>query len=160
MSHLNTAYWCPLTAVVRDTTVAMSTEAIHSWELKGRWLVCQAEQCGDAEHCGRSSGRAIAGTQHQGSWYHLSVQRRRPQSHASSKGVGLRAFKGFMSVWVWECGLNGRTSFPAFNLFSRARKHVAICSCERQKTFLSVFWHGKTVPKDGSKYDYCVPRET
>lgn len=31
----NPAYWCPLTVAVRLLTLALSTEAIYSWELEG-----------------------------------------------------------------------------------------------------------------------------
>lgn len=59
------------------------------------------------------------------SWYHLSVQWRSAQSHACLKSIGL-----CLSMRAW---FNKRWSSPAFNLFTRALKHVAIRSCKRSK---------------------------
>lgn len=135
-------YWRLLTVAVGNLTLAVSTGAIYSWQLEGCWLVCQAEQCGDAERCGWGSGWAITGMQHQASWYHLSVQWHSPQSHTCLKGIGLRVFKGSEFDWF-----NKRLFLPAFNLFTRARKHVAICSGERARDLPLGIWHGKNSPK-------------
>lgn len=69
----------------RNMTFSVSKETNYSWELGGWARECQAKQCRDAERCGWSSGWAVTATQHQTSWYHLSVQWHSLQRQACSK---------------------------------------------------------------------------
>lgn len=141
--------WWPLTVAVRILTLTVSKEAICSWELGGWWLVCQDEQCSDAEHCGWGSGWAITGMQHQTSWYHLSVhwQSARSKKCLKGKGVGLKVCEGFVCLYVWLREWKKERKKNTTELTGLQPWNMLQSFLNEWETTLTN-WHGKnTVPK-------------
>lgn len=125
---LDVAYWCPLNVAARNATLALFLGAGRlvarvssraAWWCWALWMGLWVSHHRDATP---------------GFLKHLSVQWHGPQSHVWRIYCGFHIeWKVFFSVCVWEYISKNRSSSPAFNLFTRAHKHVAIGSCESYK---------------------------
>lgn len=132
------AYWCPLNVAVRNLTLALFLGAgglgarVSSWAVWWRWALWMGLWV--SHHRDATPGFLVA-----------SVSPVALRAMFEGYTVGLRVCEVFF-VCVWVYTSKNRSSSPAFNLFTRAQKHVAIRSCESYKPpSLHLTW--KKLPK-------------